>query len=903
MAIPYSIQPTLPPPQAGFGAMLALAPPREGGGPGGSGMGMVPLSPPPGGVSLTLPAQPSTSPVFDPRAFLPPVNPRDFEVQPLISIADVFGYIRKRWLRGALLGLLMAAFTFYYLGMGAKVYDAEASLLLRIQDTNVFNFDTLTSRGGAGELSAPQLLNNHRMELLSRRFLSFFYDRFDHATRDAFLKKETSLLSRKDELLKLVGLYKPGTPGDPRETFIDIMLSNVRVEPVKESHVLRIQVRDHDPKLAAAFANSYIEEYIRYVGEQESKVLGDAAAFLQKQSDQAQQLLRVAEQKLAEYRKAEGLIEDTDSKDVSSEKVRQLNSAITEADLKLTKARSDLETLQQAKRAGRDLTELRIFADNPDVAFTRKQIDAKMAERAPLEATCGRRHPRMVGLAKEIETLRATLDRSVGAVEAMIKAEVEMQQNQITDYRRQLDSARDSALDMSGKNVQQNLLRDKVRQARDEYEKIETRRSQAALTGQFHDSGMLRVADVATIPEKPAKPNKPVAAVAAIMLFGMCLIGVPVSWGIFEDHVTKLFKQKPGMRPGQGQDPVQHTPYGYGYPQGVPQPPQPAPQPQAQHYPQSLAHMLAQASAASSGVASSSPFGIASPAPVPANANGYGHMPQAHAHPYAASPMAGYGPAPVVSPVMEPQVQESFIPVPPPPPVIRNVPVIKRADAATTVLAKLPWVNGHTPESMLGELLKPEPVGASAALHQLTSTLELQASARQGPGAGVILITSAEAGEGKTLVAAALAAAFCHQGRRVFMMECNPSSPTLHQWFPRAAQSYGAYAHDLEALRYGHSNLFLLPGCDLPAHATNELLDGYRQWIERAKYEVDWIILDASPLLKSFANVAPLAPLATDVIIVNNPTVSGAPKLRAGVALLQPMMSSSALRGLVVNGG
>ncbi|MGV3660747.1 MAG: hypothetical protein ACO1TE_11205, partial [Prosthecobacter sp.] len=801
------------------------------------------------------------------------------------------------WLRGAFLGLLMGAFVFYYLGMGAKVYDAEASLLLRIQDGSVVNFDTLTSHGGAGELSAPQLMNNHRMELLSRRFLSFFYDHFDAAKRDAFLKKETSMLSRKDELLKMAGLYKPGTPGDPRETFIDIMLSNVRVEPVKESHVLRVQVRDHDPQLAADFANRYVEEYIRYVGEQESKLLGDAATFLQKQSDQAQALLRVAEQKLAEYRKSEGLIEDTDSKDVSSEKVRQLNSAITEADLKLTKARSDLESLQQAQKAGRDLTELRIFADNPDVAFTRKQLDAKMAERAPLEATCGRRHPKMIGLANEIETLRATLDRSVGAVEAMIKAEVQMQQSQIADYRRQLDSARSSALDMSGKNVQQNLLRDKVRQARDEYEKIEMRRSQAALTGQFHDSGLLRVADVAVVPEKPAKPNKPVAAVAAVMLFGLCFIGLPVSWGLCEDHVAKLFRPKPPMPAGhvQGQEPMQHTAYGYGYgyPNAMPQQP----------YPQTLQSLQMQMQTQMQPSPAGSPFAIAAPSPL---------SPQAHApapvHAQAPAPAQAPGPmhpfTPAASPVMERERPQPSAYVPPPSaPMTRNVPVIKRADAATTVLARLPWVNGSTPESMLGELLKPEPVGASTALHQLTSTLELQASTRQNPGAGVILITSAESGEGKTLVSAVLAAAFCHQGRRVFMMECNPSSPTLHQWFPRAAQSYGAYAHDLEALRYGHSNLFLLPGCDLPAHATNELLDGYRQWIDRAKHAVDWIILDASPLLKSFANVAPLAPLATDVLIVNNPTVSAPAKLRAGVALLQPMMSSSALRGLVVNGG
>jgi Mrp family chromosome partitioning ATPase len=230
------------------------------------------------------------------------------------------------------------------------------------------------------------------------------------------------------------------------------------------------------------------------------------------------------------------------------------------------------------------------------------------------------------------------------------------------------------------------------------------------------------------------------------------------------------------------------------------------------------------------------------------------------------------------------------------------MPAIKPLDASTTILARLPYVHGITPEAMLSELLKPEPVGASSALHQLTTTLEHQAMNR-GSTAGVVLVTSAGTGEGKTLVSAALAAAFCHQGRRVFMMECNPSSPTLHQWFPRAAQGYGAYAQHIEALRYGHSNLFLLPGCDLPAHATNELLDGYRTWIERAKTEVDWIILDASPLLKSFANVAPLAPLATDVLIVNNPSVTTPAQLRAGLALLQPMMSSSALRGMVVNGG
>jgi Mrp family chromosome partitioning ATPase len=190
-------------------------------------------------------------------------------------------------------------------------------------------------------------------------------------------------------------------------------------------------------------------------------------------------------------------------------------------------------------------------------------------------------------------------------------------------------------------------------------------------------------------------------------------------------------------------------------------------------------------------------------------------------------------------------------------------------------------------------------VGAQTALRQLTGTLERQAAARGG--GGVILLTSAEPGEGKTLAAAALAAALCHQGRSVFMMECNPSSPTLHQWFPHS-QPHSSWAHDLEALRYGQTSLFLLPGHDLPAYATSELLDGYRAWIDRARHQVDWIILDAAPMLRSFADVAPLAPMATDVLIVNNPNVTTPAKLKAALSLLQPMMSANALRGLILNG-
>ncbi|MBK8091703.1 MAG: hypothetical protein IPK32_06885 [Verrucomicrobiaceae bacterium] len=217
-------------------------------------------------------------------------------------------------------------------------------------------------------------------------------------------------------------------------------------------------------------------------------------------------------------------------------------------------------------------------------------------------------------------------------------------------------------------------------------------------------------------------------------------------------------------------------------------------------------------------------------------------------------------------------------------------------------LVTFPWVRAASPERALEQMMKPEPVGASSALHLLTSELERQ-SPRQTGTSGIVLITSSLSGERKSLLSAAIAAAFCHLGRRVFLMECHPRSGLLHECFPPYGGSTGrgAWATSLEHLRHGSSSLYLLPGLDLPAHATSDLLDGYRAWISRAQGHVDWIILDAAPVLESYADTAPLAPLATDVLLVHNRHRADANCVRAALAMLQPMMSASALRGIVHN--
>ncbi|HEY1082654.1 MAG TPA: hypothetical protein VGE29_10350 [Prosthecobacter sp.] len=801
---------------------LALDPNRSPQGPGGKAL--VPLAP--GGPLPPV----DTSPYLS--------TPAPHFTEAVISVADLAGYMKKRWWLGLLVALPLAAAVFYFLGMGPKVFESEAKLRLRLQDTNVFNFNEM-GRQGVTELSAPQLINNHLTEIKSRRFADYFYGQFEASKRDAFIKDELSTLGRKDTVLKAIGLYTPPRPAPPGDVFAESIATTVRVEPQKESHILRILVRNRNPQMAADIANGFARDYIRFFGEEESGQTQSERDYLQTKADELKKRLEESERQLAEYRKTENLMQPNETQDVDGDKVRQLMTAITNAEIQLAKARSDLQSIRTAQESGKNLQEVKVVADNPDVSQSRKELEAAIVERKTLEPLCGRRHPQMIALAGKIDSTQAALDQATKAVVSIAQSEVTNLERQIADFQKQLEASRGQVLDQSGKNVQQKLLSDKVAADREMYQTIVRRLNQAEVTGSFKDSGALSLSDIAIPADKPVLPNKPVAAIASLLIFGFLFLGLPVGWGLFDDHVLRMLRH--GGSPSANIPSIKEVPH---IPSGMTRPlgSAPATLPQAP-----------------------SPLAPPEVSAVP---------PAAPASPAAAGPSTPE------------EASQSLLQV--------------NSQAQAPVLARLPLVGQGTAEAMLGQLLRPEPEGAAGALSQLTSTLEMQALKRSGLG-GVILLTSAEGGEGKTLSAAALAAAFCHQGRSVFMMECNAMSPSLHQWFPHATH-HSAWANELEALRYGRTNLFLLPAHDLPAYATNELLDGYRLWIERARQQVDWIILDGGSLLRNFADVAPLAPLATDVLLVNNPGVSNPAKLRAAMNLLQPMMSSSAFRGMIVHG-
>jgi uncharacterized protein involved in exopolysaccharide biosynthesis/Mrp family chromosome partitioning ATPase len=744
--------------------------------------------------SMAPPPQPPAAPV-------PAVHTQAQES--VISLADLVGYMRKHWCRGLLFGLPLAVLAFVSLGMGPKVFQAEAQLLLRIQDSNVFNFEQLGRSSAVGELSAPLLVNNHLMELKSRSFLEFFHDSVPVEVREQYITPDLTRKSFKTIVMDWAGLSKPKAPPNHREVFIRKLGAVTRVEPLKESFILRVQVRGEEPLVCADMANRYVNRYIEYVAQQELSGTRAASEFLTQKAAELRKQLQDSEAKLAAYRQQASVMSRADGvKDTSGEKLTALNQALADTEVKLTRARYELEAIEAAGTSQVQLLSVQSVAQNAQVSQKRIEISALEAQLTPLLEFCGPRHPRVVGIGNELRTRKTELNTLIGSVVIMARQEVATLTSQLEDFKRQVSGTRGDVIAMGDKEIQEKMLIDQVELDRQMYQNISMRMNQANLTGQFTDNGLLRIADVATPPDKALKPNKTLAALASMMVFGLVFVGVPLGWGLTEDHLIKPLRAAAGAEGSStatpGVDPAQSAPAG--------------------------------------------------------DATG--------------------------------------VPALPPP-------VALSSGNRTTVLAEFPRlaVDGHA--EVLAECLKSEPRGAATSLRQLTGVLEKQALYRTGPG-GIVLVTSSESGEGKSLAAAALAATFVHHGRKVLVIDCHAGAPGIHHFFPQS-ERHSSGASRLDDIRYGHSGLFVLPAHDIPAYETNELLDGYRAWIDRARLEVDWIILDGPPVLKNFADVAPLAPLATDVIMIHDRARATPAKLRAAMTLLQPMMSSSAMRGLVIN--
>lgn len=172
--------------------------------------------------------------------------------------------------------------------------------------------------------------------------------------------------------------------------------------------------------------------------------------------------------------------------------------------------------------------------------------------------------------------------------------------------------------------------------------------------------------------------------------------------------------------------------------------------------------------------------------------------------------------------------------------------------------------------------------------------------------ARVILIASANSGDGKSTTAANYALACAEAGKTVALVDADLRRPSLHRAFGLDNSSgltnllLKDAPLDASALvPTSHPNLFVIPSGPLPPNPT-ELLEwsGFDAVIEQLKSKVDLVVLDSAPLL-AVADARILAAKADATILVADQGRTRAGALRA--AYYAAARANANVLGVVLN--
>lgn len=206
--------------------------------------------------------------------------------------------------------------------------------------------------------------------------------------------------------------------------------------------------------------------------------------------------------------------------------------------------------------------------------------------------------------------------------------------------------------------------------------------------------------------------------------------------------------------------------------------------------------------------------------------------------------------------------------------------------------ARLPLVIAEAPQSMTAEQLR-----------QIRTRLQHSASLDSTKS---LMVTSGNPGDGKTTVAANLAAGLALVGRKILLVDANFRRPELHKLFgvdnkdgfSNVLTSPDQLAGATKATKI--PNLSLLPAGNKPANAA-ELLESVllENFITKALETYDHVIFDSGPLLFASESVA-MAPRVDGVITVVRANSSSRGVLGRVRDMLKQIKAENL--GVVING-
>ena len=312
-------------------------------------------------------------------------------------------------------------------------------------------------------------------------------------------------------------------------------LGQLRVEPIKESRLVRVHFDAFRPDLSGKVPNVVAEEYIQLTLESRVNTTEQAKEWLGKQLEELKAKVERSEEALQAFGSKHDIISLDDKENVTMKRLDELNQALAKAESE----RMAKEAIHKQIKQDKD----RAFDAIPSILENKLIQDLKQtfiqleAQYMKLSETFKPNYPEMVRLKNQMETTEKRLNIEVDKIIASIKNEYEAGLRREALLRAAFEQQKTKVLEMQQKSIQYNILKREADTNKDLYHSILQRLKEVGVSAGFNATN-IQVVDRAEIPRAPFAPDRH----KSILLGAVIGLFLGVGFAFFFEYLDNTIK-------------------------------------------------------------------------------------------------------------------------------------------------------------------------------------------------------------------------------------------------------------------------------------------------------------------------------------------------------------------------
>ena len=419
--------------------------------------------------------------------------------------------LRRRWvvLACAALGLTVAGILTL---STAPTYRAAATVQIERADPNIMKFqDVMTF--DPSYLSYQDYYQTQYKLIASRAVAEKVARTLGLASDQAFMPSRTPnvaarLWSGVTRPLSRARKSPAAASADPVQRAAEAVLGRLKVEPVRNTHLVQISYEAESPEIAARVANGVAEAFISFGMETRVGTSENAGDFLGKQIATLRAEVADLEHAAQKYGESKEIIPTSGQSNTALSALEDLQRAFTAAQAE----RAEKEAAYTALRAAPD-TAVPQVQSSPLIQELTTQVASLEREQAELMGKFKPGWPALAGVSAKLEQARDRLRSQIVAIAGGARQETDTAYRQAVERERNLAALltqqKRAVLKLSTDSIEYTNLRSEFTKKRETLDQLLKRQSEISLSSHMRDARQsnTRIIDIAQAPRTVYRPN------------------------------------------------------------------------------------------------------------------------------------------------------------------------------------------------------------------------------------------------------------------------------------------------------------------------------------------------------------------------------------------------------------